>query len=188
MMKLNPHRWAEVKPGVILVPCWRGGSTSLLTALRLKQGIAFQPASPHSNFYSPQHPDFSIHLRSVPMDFEFVVVGREPISRFESSRAFLKSRAFVPTADWKSFIAWATHATDGHVVAMSRLVDRYFSDRPHRLVRIEDYSEWGPDLGLPAKLPHLHVSAERQKLPAKLRLQVIDLYRSDFERFNYPLP
>jgi hypothetical protein len=188
IQRLNPRHWAEVRPGIVLVPCWRGGSTSLLTAVRLMQGIPFHPASPHIGFHAPQHPDFGIRLRSVPEDVEFVIVGRDPISRFESARAFMRGRPYVPTADWKHFIAWATHATDGHVVSMTRLVDRYFTDRPHRLVRIEDYAAWGPEIGLPSTLPRLHVSEKKERLPAKLRSRVIRLYASDYQRFNYPIP
>jgi hypothetical protein len=186
--RLNSRHWAEVESGIVLVPCWRGGSTSLLTAVRLKQGVPFHPASPHSGFHAPQHPDFGMHLRSVPKDVEFVIVGRDPIRRFESARAFMRGRPYVPTRDWKHFIAWATHATDGHVVPMSGLVERYFSGRPHRLVRIEDYSQWGPGIGLPQTLPRRHVSANKETLPAKLRSRVIDLYAADYELFNYPIP
>lgn len=186
---INPEHWAELKPGVVLVPTSRCASSALCQAVRLKQGRLFDPAVPQRGFASFRHVDYGLHLRTLPMETEFVIVGRHPIRRFESARHRLAShQPNAPTDTWERFIAWAIHATDSHVLPVTRLVDRYFHNRPHRLVRIEDYAQWGAELGLPATLPKANVSSTYERLPKSLIPTIVDLYREDFERLDYPLP
>lgn len=189
MKPLDPYRWAEVKPGTVLVLLPRCASSALCQEVRLKQGVSFNPLDPKDGFHLFRHIDFGAYLDQVPREAELVIIGRHPLRRFESARAALRANhANAPAESWDTLLAWAAHSTDPHVLPISRLHDRYFAERPHRCVRLEDYADWAPELGLPRRLPRVNASPPYERLPEHLVASATELYRRDFELFGYPLP
>jgi hypothetical protein len=164
-------------------PMWGCGSSSVIHACLAKMGRRIR-GDPSAGILLPQFAWFSAVAPRMPEDAVCHVVGRDPIARFELAHALTGTVLSHLPRDCKQLIECARHSTDGHLVPISKLVRIKMKNCDLRFLRIEDAATWGPEFGLTA--PHLHrIRVPIEPLPKRHRKAVLDLYRDDYEAFDY---